>query len=1617
MTIRKGIVLLVDDSNSIPNQNDYRVMTRINDIARRKARLDSRRAGLSSARQGRLEEVLQRGIEGDFKREGLPRRPDRGPASLSFAQQRLWFLDQLEPNRPLYNLPVALRLTGRLNLVGLEQSINNIIRRHESLRTNFISEGGEPFQVIRPGRLISLPVVDLRGLPESERLAQAQRLASEESLRPYKLESDELLRVTLLRQGEEEEWVLLTMHHIVSDGWSIGVFIGEMENFYSAYSKGRPSPVPELPVQYADYSYWQRQWLQGKVLEAELAYWKQQLDGISILDLPTDRPRPAIQTFRGATKALTLSGNLTEGLRALSKQEGVTRFILLLSAFEGLLSRYSGQEDITVGTPVAGRGNVETEGLIGFFVNTLVIRVSLKGDPRFCDLIARVREVVLGAQTHQDLPFERVVEELQPERSLSRGPLFEVMFQLNNARPRKSEIDNLVCTPLGFNRGDVKFDLTLSMIEARSGLHYSLAYKADLFDDATIGRMAGHFCIILERMVANPRQRLWSFPLLTDVQEHQLLVEWNRPQVDHKTDPCVFEYIEMQVKRTPDATAVVYEGHQLSYLELNRRANQLAHYLIGIRVGPDVRVALCLQRGLEMVIGLLGALKAGGAYVPLDPSYPAQRLAYILEDSQAQIILSQQCLAETLPQDNAQVVYVDRDWKRIAQGPEDNPGIEVKPENLAYVIYTSGSTGNPKGVAVEQGGLVNLITAMARRPGLAAENVLLAVTSLSFDISMLEIYLPLVTGARVVIISKESAADGDRLIQILATTGVTHLQATPATWRLVLDSGWGGDPNLTVLCGGEALPSDVADKLLDKSLQAWNLYGPTETTIWSTMSQLTRESEVISIGRPIDNTQIYILDRVLQPVPVGVPGEIYIGGSCLARGYFHRPELTAERFMADPFARAAGGRCFRTGDLGRYRPNGEIEFLGRVDYQMKIHGFRIEPGEIETVLNQFPGIEQAVVVAFEDQPGEHRLIAYELENEKLDRNQLREYVQRRLPDYLIPSAFVRIEKMPLTPNGKIDRRALPKPNLSPESMDDDLSGNAIEEILRGIWAEVLRLAEVGPHQNFFELGGHSLLATRVISRIRYVFGVEATLRALFENPTVSGLREVIERERRVGPGVEPPLTRRVDRDQGGPLSHAQRRLWLVDKLTSGNNIFNIPTAVHFIGPLNLLVLENSLGEIIRRHEALRTRFVEVGDQCLQVVTSPQPVALMLVDLRRLSETEREAQCQRLAEAEARRPFDLLRGPHLRCRLFKLGDDDHIVLFTMHHIVSDGWSMGLLIREITSLYKSFSQGTQSWLPEPTIGYADFAAWESEWMKGEVLEKELGYWKRQLAGKLPPLNMPTDRPRAVVPSYRGGRQGVTINKETKDQVKTLCRKEGVTLFMTLLAAFDVLLYRYTGQEDLIVGTNVANRNRGEIEGLIGFFVNQLVMRVNLSGNPTFQELLQRVRNVALGAYDHQNLPFDKLVEALSPERALNQAPLFQVKIILQNIPLIDEARGIAIDQRLHSKPFKAELSTTSKLDMTLIVSDTPGGLFCSLEYSADLFDEATIARFLCHLETVLAQVTKQPDICLSQLVELITEADNRALIGQRNRVKEARRQKLKNYEPKPVGESMKTDKVGV
>ncbi|MGH7798832.1 MAG: amino acid adenylation domain-containing protein [Candidatus Binatia bacterium] len=1058
----------------------------------------------------RLKQKSAAGLAGD---SAIPRRQDRDAAPMSFAQQRLWFLDQLEPGSSFYNMAQSVRLEGSLNVEALTKSLCTIVDRHEVLRTNFIDVEGVPSQRIAPAKPIVVSIVDLTGDPDGERSGRLQRVLKEEIGRPFDLSRDLMLRATLVKLAPSEHILLLMTHHIASDGWSSAILWHELATLYRAFSRGEPDPLPELPIQYSDYAVWQRHWLQGDILERQLSYWKTQLSGLDILKLPTDRARPAVQTYRGSRQSIELSKELTEKLKALSRKEKATLFMTLLAAFQTLLYRYSGQEDVAMGSPIAGRTRFETERLIGFFINTLVLRSDLSGDPTFRELLGRVRKSALDAYEHQDIPFEKLVEELHLERDLSRSPLVQVIFALQNVPRQVRELPGLTARPVDIANESARFDLTLYTWEESEELRARLQYNTDLFDHDSMSRMLNHFTVLLQGIVANPDRRISDLPILIEAERHQLLVDWNDTQRGYPRDKCLHELFEEQVERSPDAVAVVFEDQRLTYRDLNARANRLARDLIKLGVGPETLVGIYVERSLDMIVGLLGILKAGGAYVPLDPAYPKERVAFMLQDAQVRILLTQlQLVSELPPEHGAQLLCIDT--AQVAEQTDTNLEHTTTSGNLAYVIYTSGSTGKPKGVQISHGAMVNFLTAMQREPGIAADDTLLAVTTLCFDIAGLELYLPLTVGARVVLISREVAADGGRLAEKLADSRATFMQATPATWQMLVEAGWHGEGRLKILCGGETLTTELATQLLARSSSLWNMYGPTETTVWSSICRVETPHAQIPIGRPIANTEMYVLDRHQQPLPIGVPGELYIGGSGLARGYLNHPELTDEKFVPDPFRPHTHKRLYKTGDLARWLSDGTIEILGRLDNQVKIRGFRIELGEIEAVLGQHPSVGEAVVVAREVAPAEHRLVGYIVSKPPAvaTAEQLSRFLKSKLPDYMVPYAFVMLDALPRTPNGKVDRGALPAPDQ--RSTDPQklflAPRTPIEHQLAGIWAEVLKLKEVGVGDNFFELGGHSLLATRVISRLRDAFRVELPLRVLFEQPTVAGLAERID---------------------------------------------------------------------------------------------------------------------------------------------------------------------------------------------------------------------------------------------------------------------------------------------------------------------------------------------------------------------------------------------------------------------------------------------------------------------------------------------------------------------------
>ncbi len=1266
---------------------------------------------------------------------------------LSFAQERLWFLDRFEPGGAAYNVPVAVRLGGELDLARFASALTGVARRHEVLRSRFHEVDGRPVQVIDPVPDLPLRYADLSALPADEREDEAGRLLAAEARRPFDLAAGPLARALLLRLGTGEHLALLTLHHVVTDGWSMGVLLREVGALY------REEDLPELPVQYADYAVWQRQWLQGPVLEAQVAWWREWLGGApAALDLPLDRPRPAAPSLRGGRRPVSLAAETWRDLQALCRACGATLFMALLAGFQALLSRLTGAEDVLVGSPVANRRHSATEGLIGFFVNSLVLRTSLAGDLPFQRIVERAREAALGAYAHQDVPFERLVEALQPERDLARPPFFQVVLALQNAPMPPLELPGLELEPVEAETGTAKFDLTLSLIE-RGGRGASgwLEYSADLFDAASAERIAAAFERLVTAAAANPRERLSDLAVLSPVERRQVLCEWNDTATPYPREALVHELFEEQAARAPGRPALRFLDETVTYGELEARANRLAHHLQALGVGPEVRVGLCLDRSPNLVATILGILKAGGAYVPLDPAYPRERLEFMLEDSGVAALVTEERLLPSLPPRAAgKVVLVDAEREVIAGRPESRPLPALgalASDRLAYVMYTSGSTGRPKGVAVPHRAIIRLV----RETGyawLAADEVFLQLAPISFDASTLEIWGSLLNGARLAMFPPgiPSLEEVGREIERL---GVTCLWLTAGLFHLMVDGHLASLRGLRhLLAGGDVLSVPHVRRALAglPGCQLINGYGPTENTTFTCCHTIAAESlgESVPLGRPIANTVVYVLDRALQPVPPEVPGELYAGGDGLARGYLNRPALTAERFLPDPFGDRPGGRLYRTGDRVRRRPAGLLEFLGRADSQVKLRGFRVELAEIEAVLCSHPAIAAACVLVRE-QGGDKRLAAFAAAGSGAARPSpadLRTFLEERLPDYMVPAAFVLLDELPLNANGKVDRRALASLGDEPAGREEAYRAprTPLEELLAGLWAELLGVERVGVDDDFFTLGGHSLLATQAVSRVRQALGVELPLRSLFAAPTVAALAAELESAREpAGADAAPPIVP-VPRHGELPLSYAQERLWFLDRFEPGGAAYNVPVAVRLSGELDRARFASALAGVAQRHEALRTRFREAGGRPVQVIDPEPDLPLRFADLSGLSEGEREEEAGRLLASEAGRPFDLAAGPLARALLLRLATGEHLALLTLHHIVTDGWSMGVLLREVAALYRGEELSA---LP---VQYADYAVWQRQWLQGAGAGRTARLLARA-AGRRPGRARPAARPPAA------------------------------------------------------------------------------------------------------------------------------------------------------------------------------------------------------------------------------------------------------------------------------
>ncbi|HEX2625623.1 MAG TPA: amino acid adenylation domain-containing protein, partial [Candidatus Limnocylindrales bacterium] len=1533
----------------------------------------------------------------------------------SFAQQRLWFLDQLVPGSPFYNLSSVLGFRAPLDPEVVRAALVELAWRHEVLRTTFATVDGRPVQVLSPDPRFPLDVEDLRELAAAERDTTVASRVLEHGRRTFDLAKGPLARAVLFRQGGDDSLLLICIHHIIADDWSMGILSRELVALIHAIADGRPASLPPLPIQYGDYAVWQRQRLQGRRLEELVAYWRDNLAGLPTLEVPTDRPRPPMPSFQGARVAWSMPPELTRALRELAREEGATLFMVLLSGFAALLGRYAGQDDVAIGSPAANRDRAELEGLIGFFVNTLGLRIDLGGAPSLRQLVRRVRATTVEALAHQELPFERLVEELAPERSLSRSPLVQVMFQLFDERsdvagggapdgaaggagvlPRgmteRSDVEGHETRwrpqeALAFDRGTAAFDLCCTGWSSGAGLVGFLEYSTDLFEAATCERMLGHLMQLLRRAVALPERPLAELPVLSDDEYVRQVQTWNataRPAPDGD----LAGLFRAWVKRAPRAVAVDGTGETLAYADLDARAGALARHLRDLGVGPDARVAILLERGPRWVEAMLAVVMAGGIYVPLDEDNPPSRLALVIDDAAPRLVLTSRALAPRLPEGCPHLLLDE-----LTPEPAGFCPVPRRPEDALYIMYTSGSTGRPKGVVVPQRAVIRLVRETDYLT-LAPSDRIAQASNLAFDAATFELWGALVNGASLHVMAKDDLLDPGRLEAVLRERSISVMFVTTALFNQVVNLRPAAFAGLrAVLFGGELADPAAVRRALRHGPpgELIHVYGPTENTTFSTwhrVEEVADDAKAVPIGRPIANTTCHVVDGRGQPVPVGVVGELWLGGEGLALGYLDQPALTAARFVPDPFGH---GRLYRTGDRVRSRPDGTLEFVGRVDHQVKLRGFRIELGEIEAALLAHAGVVQAIVVLREDRPGDRRLVAYVVTGATLSVPELREHLRARLPAAMEPASIVLVAALPLTSHGKVDRAALPLPETARPELARSYVAPAtpLEATVAEVFGEVLGVQRIGVHDHFFrDLGGHSLLATQAISRLRELVHADIPLRRLFEHPTAAELCRALAAELPRSPQA---LDEATTRPATAPLSYAQRRLWFLAQLSPDSPFYNVPAALRIHGAVDDDVLERALQEIVRRHDVLRTTFAAVRGEPLQRVAPALHLALERVDLSlsrpagparpaQLARAQRDRELSSLATLAARRPFDLEHGPLIRASVVHLSGDEHVLLITLHHIISDGWSLGVLFRELAAIYRAFLFGEPCPLPALPRQYASYAEEQRAWLAGDRFRQQRAYWTERLAG-LEPLRLPLDRPRPPIATYQGARCHASWSAELCQALRQLGSAHDCTLFMTLLAAWAVLLHRYAGQDDITVGCPIANRHRGGTEGLIGFFVNTLVLRVDLAGEPSFRTLLERVRTRALEAYAHQDLPFELLVEELRPERSLGRNPLFQVMFQLQNLPVgrAEDAGEGADEDDVTLSPDRG----TATFDLAFDVWESGPALRGILEYSTDVFEQATALRMLDHFTRLLHAVVANPDAPISTLPLLAPEEAVRQL----------------------------------
>ncbi|MBA1200955.1 non-ribosomal peptide synthetase [Pseudomonas capeferrum] len=1502
-------------------------------------------------------------IDGMGREQALPQ---------SLAQNRLWLLWQLEPQSAAYNIPAGLHLRGDLDEAALAASFQALVERHESLRTVFSEEDGRARQHILDKAVLDLHRLDLEGLDASQVAARREQ----EAQQPFDLRQGPLLRVTLARLEDDVHQVWVTLHHIVADGWSMNILLDEFARLYAAHCQGQSAELAPLTLGYADYGNWQRQWLAEGESARQLAYWLTQLGGdLPVLDLCTDHPRSSQRTRRAARLTVKVPTTLADALRTLAREQQASLYMILLAAWQTLLHRYTGQGDIRVGVPNANRPRLETQGMVGFFINTQVMRAHLDGRQPFERLLAQVRQASIEAQAHQDLPFEQLLEALPDAREQG---LFQVMFnhqQRDLSALRR--LPGLLAEELPWHSREAKFDLQLHSEEDQQGrLSLAFDYAAELFEASTIERLARHVLTVLEHVGANPRRALGDIQLIDDACRERLLGWGQTPAAPVRQ--LVIEQLNEQARVTPQRTALAWDGGSLDYAGLHQQANRLAHYLRDKGVGPETRVAIAVERSPQLLVGLLAILKAGGAYVPLDVDYPAERLAYMLADCGASLLLGQGEILQRLPQVEG-VSAIVLDQLKLDSWPSHAPGLHLSGDNLAYVIYTSGSTGQPKGVGNTHAALAERLHWMQNTYALDDSDVLLQKAPISFDVSVWECFWPLLTGCTLVLAGPGEHRDPRRIAELVQAHGVTTLHFVPPLLQVFVQEPLAAACGSLrrVFSGGEALSASLRDRLLHvlPQVQLHNRYGPTETAInvthWHCQAS---DAERSPIGRPLGNVLCQVLDEELQLSAPGVPGELYLGGAGLARGYLGRPGLTAERFV--PQADGDGQRLYRSGDRVRWWVQVEaLEYLGRLDQQVKVRGFRVEPQEVQASLLAQPGVDQAVVLVHEDTVGA-RLVGYYSGDAR--RDALLAALGERLPAYMVPTQLMQLERMPLGPNGKVDRKALPAPIWQQREHVEPHS--PLQRQVAAIWREVLGLSRIGLQDDFFALGGHSLLATQIVSRARQACDVELPLKALFESSELGDFCAEIERIREAGEHNLQGVIERVDRRQAVPLSYSQQRMWFLWQMEPDSPAYNVGGMARLRGTLHVDAFERALQALVMRHETLRTTFPGIDGVPYQCVAADSTLSLRWQDLSAQPEERRQAHLQAIADEQAHQPFDLEQGPLLRACLVKTEEREHYFVLTLHHIVTEGWAMDIFARELGELYEAFVDDRESPLAPLPVQYLDYSVWQRQWLEGGEGERQLAYWKARLGDEHPVLELPADRPRPAVQSHAGALYRFDLEPALADRVRAFNGQRGLTLFMTMTATLATLLHRYSGQSDLRIGAPMANRIRPESEGLFGAFLNTQVLRCLLDGNMSADELLDQVRQRVIEGQSHQDLPFEQLVEALQPPRSSAYNPLFQVMCNVQRWAFQQsrELVGMRVDYLVND-------ASATKFDLYLEVTDLDGRLGCCLTYSRDLFDEPRIARMAEHWQRLLAGLVDDPRQRLCEL-PMLADAERQALIGQ-------------------------------